>query len=163
MSYNPYIAFKDIFNEIKEVAGQADIEIGELKRDLTDFKVIKAALSKLPEEYVKELKKTLEDKVQEINNDVEDLLKFKAKIRDERRQLSSPDSKKEALERRSDPKWKKIDAIFKFIARYGYLELISEIEKISGNKKPIAVTEPEITKIEKVVNNDKFGTPPKPE
>jgi hypothetical protein len=147
--FNPYDFFKDIEEDVRKYAKEADIDIGELKRDLIDYKTIKLAIDNISAENKQKLKAQLESKHEEIQKDVDDLLKFKLKMRDMRRSLSMPKNEDEAAEKRTDKEWLNINAIFKFIAKYGYLQLISDVEKSIGEDKK--VSDKEIGQLQQVV------------
>ena len=129
-SYNPYEFFKDIFTEVQKYAKKIDLDIGELKRDIKDYEIIKDALSKLDNENKKKLKKYLENKYDEINSDIENLLKDKLMMKNMRKHTSQPKNEKDIQKLKKDKIWLRTNAIFKFIAKYGYLQFITDIEKM---------------------------------
>lgn len=130
MSYNPYNIFKDIFDDVKKYAKEIDLDIGELKRDIKDYEIIKDALSRLDSKNKQKLKKYLEKKYDEINSDIEKLLKDKLELKNMRKHTFQPKNGKDIKKLKKDKIWLKTNAIFKFIAKYGYLQFISDIEKL---------------------------------
>ena len=136
LDYNPYQVFKDVMDKVREYARQADIDLGELKRDVIDYQVIKNALSRLPTEYKEQLKAELEGKLQEIEDDIRQLLRDKKLWVELRHQASQPKSPGEALEDvLASKRWQDANATFKFLDRYGYIKLITMLEELLEDDK----------------------------
>ena len=136
LDLDPYEVFDSIFSEIQELAGEADVELGELRRDVIDYDVIKKAAEELPAEYKTKLIDKLNAKLKEIEDDIRELMATKLTWHDMRKSASLPDSPEQAL---SDvemaKKWKDKNAIFKFLNRYEYLRLIKDLgETIEDDK-----------------------------
>jgi hypothetical protein len=137
LNYNPYSTFKGVMDEIQKYASEADTSIGELKRDIIDYESIKNAMSQLDKVNKEKLKKYLQDKYEEINDDIQALLKFKLTLKNARKHTSKPKNEKEANKLRNDKTWLETNAIFKFIAKYGYLKLITDIEELLNKDQTI--------------------------
>ena len=148
-SFNPYIEFIDIFGKVEVSCRECDIEIGKLKRNILDYKILKDGLSKISSNKKQEVKKLLEKKLKEIFDTVDTLSELKADIRDERKATSTPESEAEAKRLRKNKKWQKADAAFKMIAKYGYLQLISDLEQIKDSKQRFL--DRDIKDIEKII------------
>lgn len=130
-NYNPYEVYHDVIDRISSNAQLADIHLGELRRDVIDYEVLKDAYSKLPNISQEKVKLYLNMKLEEIDHDIEQLLIDKKQWVDLRRQSSigftADEFKSNVNIIRS---WKNSNALFKFINRYGYFRVISELEKI---------------------------------
>lgn len=139
--YNPYVVFANVIDKVKELSGEFDLDIGELKRDVIDYTRVKKTLEYLTPNGRSKLHQYLTLKVKEIENDIQKLMKDKKVLADLRKRNSqaSPDEilKDPAIEK----KWRESNALFKFIDRYGYLRLATELELMMKDDK---VTEPEI-------------------
>ena len=131
LDYNPYEVFKGVLDNVRNLAQKADVDLGELKRDIIDFETVREAMSKLPLEYKNMLKDELDNKLQEIEDDISSLLKDKKEWVDMRHKSSTPLSKEQAL---SDielaKQWNDANAMFKFLNRYKYIRIITELEEL---------------------------------
>lgn len=150
-SYDPYDIYADIMDTVQEIAKSADINLGELKRDVIDYETITNAMGKLPAEVRKDLQSKLKGKLAEINKDVEALLKDKKIVVDLRRAVKAKDALKDEDKAK---KWSDNNAVFKFMNRYQYLKVISDLEKIydEDNKKKIEPTD--VPKVKKAVAHE---------
>ena len=96
--------------------------------------ILKEGLSKISSDKKQEVKKLLDKKLKEIYDSVDNLVELKADIRDSRKASSAPKSEEEAKKLRKNKKWQLADAAFKMIAKYGYLQLISDLEQVKDSK-----------------------------
>jgi hypothetical protein len=129
--FNPYDEFKGILDTIDSVVGETDKVMGELKRDVIDYDTIKQAISKMPKETKEKLKVSLEAKLQEIEASIEELMKHKKEWLERRKQSSVPTTPNQALDDLEYiKKWKDENATFKFLNRYDYLRLITDMEEM---------------------------------
>jgi len=136
VQYNPYEVFKHVMDRVREFAQKADIDLGELKRDVIDFEVVRAAMKRLPLEYKNMLDEELREKLNEIEQNIDELLKDKKEWVELRRQSSQPASEEDALQDiELAKKWHDANAIFKFLNRYKYIRTISELERLMDDDK----------------------------
>lgn len=133
--YNPYEDFSDIANEIRGSAEDADLLLGELKRDVIDYDTIKSAISKMSAVQRKRFLTTLQGKLNEIEKDVEKLVVMKKEWVNARRSSSQPTTPEQALKDVEMAKnWRDSNAVFKFLTRYRYLKIIKDLgELIKGD------------------------------
>lgn len=126
--YNPYDDFSDIADEIRSSAEDADVLLGELKRDVIDYETITATLKKMSVEQRKKFLATLQGKLNEIEQDIEKLVSMKKEWIDARRSSSEPTSPEQAMEDvEMATKWRNSNAIFKFLSRYRYMKVIKDL------------------------------------
>jgi len=129
--YDPYTDFSHIANDIRQATQNADLLMGELKRDVIDFDVISAAMQEMPAAEKKKLQLTLQNKLAEMEKDIEALYFKRKEWVSNRRDASKPTTPEQA---RNDvelaKKWKDTNATFKFINRYQYLKVIEDLEKL---------------------------------
>lgn len=129
--YNPYEDFTDLFDDVQSSAEDADLLLGELKRDVIDYDTIKAALNRMSTEQRKKFLATLQRKLNEIEQDIERLVSMKKGWVDARRSTSQPTSPEQALEDVEMAKgWRNSNAIFKFLARYRYIRVIKDLGEL---------------------------------
>ena len=149
MGYNPYSELSDLADEVRKYAQEADLDLGELKRDVIDYDTIKSVLEQLPAKHKEKLKVSLQSKLGEMEDDIRALLKDKKDWVDMRQASSSPDvvgglSKEDkALKRRE------ADTVYKFLGRYQYREVISSLEKMLQDDSKI--TDDEVSLMYKVI------------
>jgi DNA-binding ferritin-like protein (Dps family) len=130
LEYNPYKVFSDVLGQVRGYAEKADIKMGELKRDVVDYKTLQDAMGKLPKEYREALKKELEVKLGEVETDIEALMKDKKEWVDLRRGSSRPTAQQAFDDAEVVKKWKNSNALFKFLDRYEYVKIITELERM---------------------------------
>lgn len=120
LDFNPYDEYKNAFPIIGEYVKRIEQNLDFLK-DLLNKPVNKFLLEK---EYFNVIKKQIQK-----------ILNIKIELRDYRRSFSSPESVKDAQIKREDKEWHKIDAVFKFIDKFGYLKKITLLEKLIIDKE----------------------------
>ena len=131
LDYNPYEVFKDVYNNIKNLTKDTDIKIAELRRDYIDYKTIMSAFRELPDYYRTNLKNYLRDKIKELEEGILSLAKDRESWREMRREFSkTPEEFKSIEDLRLSDKWQDANASFKFLDRYLYLKLTSDLGKL---------------------------------
>ena len=129
--YDPYKDFSHIADDIRTAVENADILMGELKRDVIDFDVIKQAMGEMPSDVRQKLQITLKNKLEEIEKDIEALYYKRKEWTNARKNASKPTTPEQALQDvELAKKWKDTNATFKFINRYRYLATIEELEQL---------------------------------
>lgn len=156
VDYNPYSRFKEVLTGLQDALGETDELLAELKRDVIDYDVIKLAIAKAPIEVKKKLTGVLKAKLEEIENGAKELLLKKKEWVDMRKQASAPTTANQALKDiELVRQWEDTNALFKFISRYQYIKLISEIETMMG--KDMQLEDEEVNRIKTllgVMQND---------
>lgn len=146
---DPYEDFSHIADEIRNVVEDADVLFGELKRDVIDYEVIKIAMERMSGEDKERLLQKLEDKLNELEDDIEALYKKRGEWVDARHKASKPETPEQALKDvELAKKWRDTNAIFKFVNRYHYLKAISNLQKLLADEK---VTPDEVDKIKSIM------------
>lgn len=147
MNYNPYKDYSHIFDRLKDLVKDADILFGELKRDVIDYDTIKKAMEYMDVPNRKKLLKMLQDKLVEIEKDIEKLYSKRKEWVNMRRKASKPHSPEEALKDVELVKtWKDTNALFKYINRYQYLRVIKDLEKLVKDDGKIGPEDVEVIK-----------------
>lgn len=129
--FDPYRVYKEALEMAQEIAGDTDLLLGDLKRDVIDYKIFKEAMTKVSPEVRKTLRDKLVAKVQEIEAGIDELLKTKKEWIQMRQDASKPTTPEQALnDIELVKKWNNINALFKFLSRYQYIKLITDLEKM---------------------------------
>lgn len=148
--YNPYEVYGSVLAKVEEFAKEADVSLGALKRDVIDYKVIQDAYVKLPDESKAKLQKFLDEKLAEIDNQINELLKDKKEWIDYRRSTPVTTNPEDVMKDLGVvQQWRDVNATFKFLNRYGLLKIISDLEQIRGEDKK--VTHDEVPAVADVV------------
>jgi len=145
--YDPYEDFSHIAGDIRSAVQDADLLMGELKRDVIDFEVIKQAMNTMPADVRQRLHLKLKNKLAEIEKDIETLYSKRKEWTDARRDASRPESPEQALQDvELAKKWKDTNATFKFISRYKYMFVIKELEKLIADDGKVSPEEVDVIK-----------------
>lgn len=148
---NPYEDYKDLADEIRLQVAKADELFGELKRDVIDYEVIKDALDKMEKSDRQQVMRTLEAKLEEIEDDIQQLYGERGKWSDMRKDASKPESLEQAKNDIALAKnWEDKNAIFKFINRYKYMKVIGDLKVLVGDNK---VSGDEVDKVKKIMGD----------
>jgi len=110
LDFNPYDEFKDAFPVIGKYVKEIEECLNSIKTSIASEKVKISST-----EFKKHIKR---------------LLEIKLELKEYRRSFSSPKNAEEAELYRQDKEWHQIDAVFKFIDKFGYLRKITLIKKI---------------------------------
>jgi len=129
--YDPYEDFSHIADDLRNTVEDADKLLGELKRDVIDYKVIEQAMKQLSPDQKGLFLGRLKNKLEEIEENIRALYAKRKDWVDARRVASKPSTPEEALKDvELAKKWKDTNAIFKFINRYRYLRTIRDLEEL---------------------------------
>lgn len=132
--YDPYEDFSSIEGDLRSTVEDADLLLGELKRDVIDYDVIKAAIGKMSTDQKRKFLVRLEAKLQEIEDDIQALFRIRGELVRNRTLSSPPATPEQALhDVELAKKWKDTNALFKFVARYQYLRVIGELKDLLGD------------------------------
>lgn len=149
MDFDPYEDYSHILDDVKDAVEDADLLFGELKRDVIDYEVIKQAMERMAGENKEKLLKKLQDKLDEMEEDIEALYKERGEWVDKRRKASKPATPEEALEDvKLAKRWKDTNALFKFVNRYHYLKVIKGLKELMADDE---ITPDEVSKIKTIM------------
>lgn len=153
LNYNPYEVFGQVFDELKELCKPFDIQFGELRRDTIDYTRLMDAIKKAPEEAKQGLKVTLEQKLQELEEDIEQLVQNREVWRNVRRRNTvTTQLAQDIKELQQSPEWQNDNAIFKFIDRYEMMNVLKGLKDIIDDGE---VTDDEVPEIQDLIKQ--FG------
>jgi hypothetical protein len=151
-NYDPYEDFSHVFDELQDVVGDADLLMGELKRDVIDYDTIAKAIKHLPEEQKTHVLEKMKAKLEEIEQDIEKLYGERKEMVDirKRTERTSPEQAMEDAE--SSKEWDDANALFKFLDRYRYLKIIGDLENVVA--KDDEVTDKDVDVIKGIMGVD---------
>jgi len=148
--YDPYEDFSDLADDLRHSVKDADLLMGELKRDIIDFETIQVAVNKMSLEDRKKFLTKLENKLQEIETDIATLSQHKDNWVAHRRLISDPASPEQALKDIELAKqWRDANALFKLIGRYQYITIIKALKEVLWDDGE--VTPEEVEKIKDIM------------
>lgn len=149
LDFDPYENFSDIFDELRNLVDDADSIIGELRRDIIDYDTIKEAINRLPRESQQKLLEHLKEKLEEIEQDIDNLYTERGKWVKLRQDASKPTTPEQALKDvKLTKEWEDTNATFKFINRYHYLKVIDELEAMLDDNH---ISDDEIDRIKDII------------
>jgi predicted nucleotidyltransferase len=147
--YDPYEDFSHIADDLRDVVEDADKLFGELKRDVIDYGVIVQAMNQLSVEQKELFLERLGRKLEEIEDDIDSLYSKRKEWIAARKKASKPSSPEEAADDIELAKqWNDQNAIFKFVNRYNYLKIISDLKDLLKDNK---LTPREVDKIQGIM------------
>ena len=151
LSYDPYDVFKEVYFHLSDITDQTDIKLGHLRRDVMDYKRIRDAIREMPHEVKVRLKTRLVEKLRGIEKDILSLAEDKESWKELRKKFSQHHDE-ESAERdlHFSKNWEDANATFKFLDRYLYIKVISDLEKLIDGRD---VDDSDIHKIENILRN----------
>ena len=128
LDFNPYIEYADAFPIVGSYIKKIETILTKINQAIAAYNTVYA-----------EDKKS--DKLVEIRtnifNEIKNLLSIKKELKIYRRSYSAPTSEEEAEKGRIDKNWARIDAVFKFMDKFGYLRKIVLITRLIDNVNEI--------------------------
>jgi hypothetical protein len=146
--YNIAANVDDYMSKFRKTVGSVDTSTGELKRDLIDYDMLK----ELPTDDVDGIEKKIEEKLEEIDGDVEDLVFQYKHIRNMRHDAFKEDMTPEDLAKYGTKNALPENVIFKLLERYYYLEFMRELKNLIDNNNDID-TEEEIDQVKNILRD----------
>jgi len=128
LDFDPYVEYADAFPIIGAYIKKIEMVLTKIKYAVEAYDVIYLNDKNDPK---------LIDIKADIFKEIKKLLNIKKELKIYRRSFSAPTSEEEAEKGRIDKTWARIDAVFKFIDKFGYLRKITFITKLIDNKDEI--------------------------
>lgn len=150
LDYNPYEIYGNVFTEIQKLTAPADVAIGELRRDVIDYNRLTDAMKKLSKTQKEKLKGMLETKLDELEDDIDNLVKNKEIWREVRHKnnINTDEFIDDISKLTQSDEWKQGNAIFKLIDRYAYMSLVNNLNKLIDGQD---LSDDDIPKIEELL------------
>lgn len=127
--YNISVNVDNYMSKFNKIVSAIDINTGELKRDIIDYNII----SKLPKEETQAIKQELENKIIEINKDVNKIISQYNHIRDMRHKAFASNMNPAEIITYGSKNKLPHNVIFKLLERYHYLKIMNDLKKISAD------------------------------
>jgi len=137
-------------------AQEWDLDIGKIKRSVSDYENIKKHLSILSKKEKKKFKEEIEKILADLENEIENISKDMEEIIEERHKNFQIDFTPNIEEYYFSLNWMPKNIQFKLLQKWGYLKLISDLQEVLKDDEK--VTEDEIDEIKKVVGISKEQT-----
>jgi len=140
MKYDPYEEYSEVWLGTRKIIDEFMMGIGELQRDLTDVDILREYIDSLDENQRKAIEKKLENKLKEIEEDL-DLIaenftevhegRKKSYVEEELSMLNYGDEYRQSLS------WAPGNIQWKFLERYGLANLLANIRYIEKKDLPL--------------------------
>jgi hypothetical protein len=155
-NFDPDIEFSYIKKDLTHIFKGMDSALGELRRDLIDYNLIKDYLGNLKSEEKQWLNDKLEGKMNEIESDIEHLVTQKNKYHSLRKEIYSTDDIEDAWKDVIHSKsWAPSNVIWKMLDRYKYISLIVSLQEILKDSDG-EIDQKDINDIEDVISFEQY-------
>lgn len=125
--YNLRVNLGDYMSKFQKTVASIDLATGELKRNLIDYDLMKD----LPPETTRGIKEAIDEKIEDIKQDVEDIIFQYKHIRDMRHKVFSDDMTPKEIARYGTKNKLPENVIFKMLERYYYLRFMRDLKDIA--------------------------------
>jgi len=132
--FDPEIVYSSVLDTIKEVANELDVDLGRLRRDVINAKLLDEAIESFQPALRSSLRIKLDQKLEVIESEIEALLRKKEKFKQDRREKFNPESFGNLQ--------------FKFLQRFGYIDALKKLEEVMRDEK---VDARELSEIEDIL------------
>lgn len=146
LDFDPYEYYAEVLPEVQEEVVKVDVALGEMFRDVSDYEEMMNSLETIPTVAKQKILKSMKLKLNEITEKIEGLAAVRQEWKDDRQSASTASAeavKKSASLRKN---WRDENAKFKFIQRYGYIDLIVKLEQFIKTDKMLTNDEIPILK-----------------
>lgn len=150
MEYDPYETYPEVWKGTKDILNKFTMEIGELQRDIKDIDILKNYIENLGPEERKSVELKLEQKLQEIEEDLDVISEGFTEVHERRKESY----REEALslntyeeEWRQSLSWAPGNVTFKFLERYGILAILANLRYIEKKDLPLEEQSEETRKL----------------
>lgn len=135
-AFDPAEIYANVYEATEKLAENLDIKLNRIKRDIIDIRFIKEALESFKDKgSIEVYQKAINTRIAQIETEINDYMKKMRKVIDDRKKSKS---------QYDDDNLK-----FKFLAKYSYIWLEKELEKVLG--KPPVVTEKNINDVQDAI------------
>ena len=149
--YNIRVNIDDYMNKFNKMVGSIDLATGELKRDIIDYNILKD----LPEDEIDGLTERMQQKLQEINKNVEDLVFQYKHIRDMRHSAFREDMTPQQIAEYGTKNALPENVIFKLMERYYYLKFLRELKSLTEDD--VIDSDEEVEEVRNSLERSQFG------
>ena len=136
-------------SKARQFLEKLSIDMAEAQRDSMDFLILKDHMKELGADDLQQFKEDLEISLERLNASVEMLVEDRELIKDIRKKTFKKGELRSYLEKMMGSlNYSDSNLIFKLLQRYGYMQILSEINKIYKDKK---VTPKEVEEVAKIL------------
>lgn len=132
LDFNPYDEFKDVFPKVGEYINRIENILNKINNAISLYEIDQS-----------------EDIILDILKEIKNLKEIKKELKQYRRSFSEPTSAKEAEKQKIDKNWQKVDAVFKFVDKFGYLRKITLINNLVDDNE--ALNDQDIYKLKELL------------
>lgn len=162
LDYNPYEVYGNVFDKLQQLTAPADLAIGELRRDVIDYNRLMEAVQNADVAVQAKLQKYLDEKLDELESDIEELAKNKEIWRGVRHNnsivtsdMSPDDILANIKDLAQSDEWKQGNALFKMLDVYQYMVLTNNLKKLLDGGE---LTDADVPRIEQFLQEfNTFG------
>ena len=151
--FDPDVEFAYLKKDLSGIFKSMDSALGELRRDLVDYDIIDDYVGHLEPAEKTFLKDKLKVKLQEIEDDMAKLIKYKTKYHGARKSGYGPEDQenawKEVIKSKS---WAPGNVMWKMLDRYKYVTLTLALQKVMREDENKKIDPSDIKDIKKVFN-----------
>lgn len=144
--YNIRVDVKDYMDKFRKVVSSLDITTGELKRDIIDYNI----LDKLGPNEIEQLEQELNEKLQEINENIDNLILQYKHIKDMRHNAFDRQMTPQEIIKYGTKNSLPENVVFKMLERYHYMRMLSKLKEIAED----GIQHSEIDDIEEIIENE---------
>lgn len=129
--YDPMQDYSGILKGMQDSFKEADMLLGELKRDTIDFDTLHKAMVNMSKAQRQKFLQLAKAKLQEIEADIQKLYDLR-KIWIDARSIEMPEKSPDELLKdvKLAKDWNDANAAFKFLAKYQYLKIIGDLNEL---------------------------------
>jgi DNA-binding cell septation regulator SpoVG len=134
LDFDPELVFPEVWDEAVRLAQSWDIEMGELRRDIVEYRDILHSLSHTGLRHT--LEKRLMKKLAKIDQSLNTLIADLKELRDRRHEAFSrdPDTVREVW--MASRNWMPENILYKLEERWGYLKLLNDLREVWDSDAP---------------------------
>lgn len=146
--YNIAVNIDNYMNKFNKMVGSVDLATGELKRNIIDYNILK----KLPKDEIAGLEGKIEQKLAEINDDVETLVFQYKHIRDMRHNAFREDMTPKEIAEYGTKNALPENVVFKLMEKYQYTAIMRKLKSLIADDE---IEDCEIEEIEDILRGQK--------
>lgn len=140
--YNIEADFDEYMDKFRETVSSLDLETGELKRNVLDYKLLKS----LPHNEIRGIKDRIRKEINEIEDNITNLVSQRSEIKNKRHESFDRDMTPEEIKKYGSKNLLPDNIIQKLLERYHYMDYIKELDKLMEN----GLDEDEIDELEEI-------------
>jgi len=126
--FDPYKEYESIWSKAQEIMNDFVLDVEELRRDIKDVDILKQYVEELDEDQKKWLEEKIKEKLNEIDEDLEQLSDKFTEVHKQRKK--SYEMTPEEVLNEIDYSRTSGNVLWKFIERYGWVSLLHDLREV---------------------------------